>query len=137
MRVLLAPVDDEVLAVELANALEVVPLPLVTPLPSAPPTVYGLVTLRGEVVAVLDSARLLGRRGGAATHAVVVSLPGGRAAITATAAPVSAELGDLVPGSGSAHGAWHRLADGGLALLVDPARWVPAALGTTSSGGPP
>jgi purine-binding chemotaxis protein CheW len=39
---------------------EIVPHPIVTPLPTAPPFVAGVMNLRGEIVAVIDASTLLG-----------------------------------------------------------------------------
>ena len=127
MRVLLAPVDADVLALRLDDVHEVLPLPAVTALPMAPPAVLGLITLRGEVLAVLDGAALLGRGGAAGTFGCVVTVDGGRAVITTTEAPGMGELGAAVPGEPDRPGTWH-LCDGRLVLLVEPAQRVGAAL---------
>jgi len=58
---------------EVARALEV------TPVPGAPAAVRGVHSLRGEVVAVLELATLLGLRGGEA-QSVVMTEDGGRRA---------------------------------------------------------
>lgn len=123
MRALLVPVDADVLAVPLTEVHEVLPLPEVTPLPSAPDAVIGVTTLRGELVAVLDTARLLGRTGAAATHLCVLDADGRKVALSATGSPGLAELGEEVPGGPERPGTWCRAGDL-VVLRVDPARLV-------------
>jgi chemotaxis signal transduction protein len=60
MRALLLPVGAEWYAVELATVREVLRRPEITPLPGAPPTVLGVLNVRGEVVPALDTAAVLG-----------------------------------------------------------------------------
>jgi purine-binding chemotaxis protein CheW len=59
MRALLLPLGAEWYAVELATVREVLRRPEITPLPGAPPTVLGVLNVRGEVVPALDTAALL------------------------------------------------------------------------------
>src|SRR5918997_3595908 len=60
MQALVLPIGADRYALELIDVREVVPEPLLTPLPDAPPGVLGLVNVRGDVVPVLDTAALLG-----------------------------------------------------------------------------
>ena len=97
MRVLLLPLGGEVYAVELAALRSVVGEPLVFPIPTAPATVLGALNLRGEIVAVLDTARVLGVGAlGAVGFAAVVDHPYGTVALAAEGRPETALLGDHV-----------------------------------------
>ena len=60
MRALLLPVGNDLYAVDMAVAREVVASPEIQPLPTAPATVVGVFNLRGEIVPVFDTAMLLG-----------------------------------------------------------------------------
>lgn len=60
MRALLLPVGRDTYAVEMSSAREVVAAPGIETLPTAPPSVLGVFNLRGEIVPVFDTARLLG-----------------------------------------------------------------------------
>jgi purine-binding chemotaxis protein CheW len=60
MRVLLLHIRDDVFAVPMAAALEVVVAPKLAALPTAPANVAGLINLRGDIVPVFDTAMLLG-----------------------------------------------------------------------------
>lgn len=51
---------SEKFAIDIAQIVEVLPLPPVTPLPGALPEVLGLVNLRGEFLTVVGIGRLLG-----------------------------------------------------------------------------
>lgn len=97
MRALLLPLGDDLYAVPLARAREILPWPPVTPLPTAPGWVLGVSNLRGEVIPVLDTAALLGVGDVfEPSHAVVVTTPRGPGALAATAMPEALELGDPV-----------------------------------------
>lgn len=95
MQVLLLPVGTWTLAAELSACREVVESPRVTPLVNAPPTVLGLVNVRGAAVPVLDTVALLAtdaRTPGASfagepSHVVVVGAAGGPAALALSACP--------------------------------------------------
>lgn len=121
MRALLVPIGDEWYAYELASVREVVPRPVLTALPEAPPAVLGVFNLRGEVVPALDTAALLGLGGlGAAAYVAVVDTDGGPAGLAASGSPRAAELGDPA-GPGELPGTLGRYTvDGGVATLVDP-----------------
>lgn len=109
MRALLLLVGEQAYAVDMAVAREVVALPAITGLPGAPPAVVGVFNLRGEIVPVFDTARLLGAgAAGDSTHVVVVDTAAGLAALTMSAMGESVELGDAVgttdsPGTVAAH----------------------------------
>lgn len=95
MQALLIPLDGDWYALELATVREVLPLPAVTPVPGAPEPVLGLFNLRGNVLPLLDTAGLLGLpSGGPASYAVIADTDSGPAALTASAMPAGAELGD-------------------------------------------
>ena len=97
MRVLLLPLGDEVYAVELAALRSVVGNPQVFVIPTAPPQVLGALNLRGEIVALLDTARALGVGTlGAVGFAAVVDHPHGVVALAAEGRPQTALLGEPV-----------------------------------------
>lgn len=52
---------------------EVYPLPPVTPVPGSAPRVVGLVNVRGDVVAAMDTASMLGLPAGTSAMAVAVA----------------------------------------------------------------
>lgn len=60
MQAIVLPLGSVRYGIELTDVREVVPDPLLTPVPGAPPAVLGVANLRGEVVPVLDTAALLG-----------------------------------------------------------------------------
>jgi purine-binding chemotaxis protein CheW len=92
---LLIPVGPAWHAVELSSVREVVRAPVTTAVPRSPHWLIGLANLRGEIVPVIDSARALGEEPlGEPTHVVVVELARGRAALAATGAPETIELGE-------------------------------------------
>jgi purine-binding chemotaxis protein CheW len=64
----------------------------IEPLPGAPAPVRGVANLRGEVVPVLDSARLLGVADTTFDHLVVVESERGICALTALGRPRTAAL---------------------------------------------
>ncbi len=78
--VLEVSLDDQRVAFDLYDVLEVLPAVDVTPLPDAPAVVRGLLNLRGEPLPVLDLRARLGftpRPAGVDDH-VLVCLAGGR-----------------------------------------------------------
>ena len=126
MRVLLLPVAGETVAVDLAVLRVVVAEPRLFAVPTAPPVVRGAVNVRGEVVPVLDTARLLGIGSmGELSFVAVVDHPSGLVAIAGEGAPATAVLGDLVA-PGDLHGAvgTFECGDGGVATLLDVASLV-------------
>ena len=97
MRVLLLPIEREVYAIELAALRSVVGDPQVFVIPTAPPEVIGALNLRGEIVALLDTARALGVGTlGAVGFAAVVDHPYGTVALAAEGRPETALLGQPV-----------------------------------------
>ena len=97
MRVLLLPIGHEVYAVDLAALRSVVGDPQLFVIPTAPPGVLGALNLRGEIVALLDTARVLGVGTlGAVGFAAVVDHPYGAVALAAEGRPETAVLGDRV-----------------------------------------
>lgn len=116
MEVLLLPVEQELYAVPLESLREVIAQPRITHLPAAPSVVLGLVNVRGEILPLFDLAALLGTgRTSTPLFAAVVELAKGRAAVAASAVPVSDSLGDRAgetaqPGTQGAHRQGDRLA---------------------------
>ena len=102
MRALLVPVGDDAYAVAMDAAREVVLAPEITPLPTAPSTVVGLINLRGEIVPVFDTARLVGLASSAMLYAVVVETSLGPAGLTMTGTGEAVELGEPVSGAENA-----------------------------------
>jgi hypothetical protein len=97
MRVLLLPIEREVYAIELAALRSVVGDPQVFVIPTAPPGIIGALNLRGEIVALLDTARVLGVGTlGAVGFAAVVDHPHGTVALAAEGRPETALLGQPV-----------------------------------------
>lgn len=85
-------------AVPADRAAEVVSLPDLTRVPGAPPHLLGVFAHRGEVIPVVDLNSLVGGTGEAAQRAVLLRLPKGSLALTATkVAGVSALTGNLDP----------------------------------------
>jgi hypothetical protein len=97
MRVLLLPIEREIYAIELAALRSVVGDPQVFVIPTAPPEIIGALNLRGEIVALLDTARALGVGTlGAVGFAAVVDHPYGTVALAAEGRPETALLGQPV-----------------------------------------
>lgn len=73
-------------ALRLLEVVEILDLPEATPIPGAPAEVEGLISVRDEVLLVLDTSRLLGRPvDGAAAEIVVVEISGRRYGLRVTA----------------------------------------------------
>jgi purine-binding chemotaxis protein CheW len=90
VEVLFLQVDQEVYALPMEFLREVIAQPRITRLPTAPPTILGLVNVRGEIVPLFDVAALLGTgRISTAPFAVVIEIEGVRAALAASAVPES------------------------------------------------
>jgi purine-binding chemotaxis protein CheW len=97
MRVLLLPVGDEIYAIDLAKLRSVVGDPEVFAVPTAPAAILGALNLRGEIVPVLDTARILGVGVlGPVGFAAVVDHPYGTVALAAEGRPETAQLGQPV-----------------------------------------
>jgi purine-binding chemotaxis protein CheW len=122
VRAVLLQVGRDWFALPIASLREVVADPPVTPLPTAPPTVRGLVNVRGEIVPLLDTAAMLGLGGmAAAPFAAVLDTPVGPVGLAAASVREPAELGERVGpaqarGAVAAHTAGPRVA-----VLLDPA----------------
>ena len=85
-------------AVPAERAAEVVSLPELTRVPGAPPHLLGVFAHRGEVIPVVDLGLLTGGKAEAAKRAVLLRLPRGCLALTASkVAGVSAVAGKLEP----------------------------------------
>jgi len=97
VRALLLPVADELYAIELSHLHAVVGDPRLFAVPTAPRGVLGAINLRGEIVAVLDTADLLGiGRLTTIAFVAVVDHPFGAVALAAEGRPVTVQLGDKV-----------------------------------------
>jgi purine-binding chemotaxis protein CheW len=89
----LLPIGDDVYAVRADSVREVVKNPQFTKLATAPDAVVGLINLRGEIVPLLDTARLLGIGSRPdAKFAAVVESDRGLAALATTTYPSTADL---------------------------------------------
>ena len=129
MRVLLLPIEREVYAIELAALRSVVGDPQVFVIPTAPPEIIGALNLRGEIVALLDTARALGVGTlGTVGFAAVVDHPYGTVALAAEGRPETALLGQPVA-AGHLPGTLGSFAVGtAVVTLLDPgALLVPTA----------
>jgi purine-binding chemotaxis protein CheW len=97
MRVLLLHVDDELFAVAMTAAREVVVAPELAPVPTATSTVAGVFNLRGEIVPVFDTAALLGLGTiSSVAYVAVVETGLGPAGLAITEVGESEELGDAI-----------------------------------------
>jgi len=97
MHALVFGLGDELFAVDTAVTREVVAAPVISSLPTAPPSVLGLFNLRGEIVPVFDTAGLLGLPDpGPPTFVVVVETELGPAGLATTALGETAVLGESV-----------------------------------------
>jgi chemotaxis signal transduction protein len=126
---LVLPVGDDFFALPVDWVREVVAAPTVTRLVTAPSIVLGLFNLRGQIVALLDTAALLGLATvGTTAFAVVVNGPHGLAGLATTGFPLRGAL-DMsageseLPGTRGLYHVDHRVAvllD--LAALLTPER---------------
>jgi purine-binding chemotaxis protein CheW len=130
-RVVILRLEADRYALPTACVRHVVATPGVTPVPTAPPAILGLMNLRGEVVPLLDLARLLGRptvRSERLPYAVVVETANGAAGLTVSEMPRVERLGPEVGPSGSpGTAALHSMGEDLVALLdldtlLDPSR---------------
>jgi purine-binding chemotaxis protein CheW len=122
VRALLLRVGADAYAIPMAAAREVVAAPQLTPLPTAPPSVLGLCNVRGEIVPVFDTGRLLGVGAIDDVAAVaIVETTLGPAGLAASDRGESVELGAPVGATEAAgtEGAFAVDAPPGLAVLVD------------------
>ena len=94
---LLMPVGADTYALPLEAVREVAERPRLTRLPTAPPVVLGVFNVRGEIVPLFDTGRLLGLRSvEQATHAVLVETGHGIAGLAATGMPLTVRLSEAV-----------------------------------------
>lgn len=61
LRLLVFRITDLICATEVGMVREIVDVPPATRIPGAPPAVEGLINIRGELITLVDGARLLGR----------------------------------------------------------------------------
>jgi purine-binding chemotaxis protein CheW len=119
---LLLPVGDDLYALPVDWVREVVAAPTVTRLVTAPSIVLGLFNLRGHIVALFDTAALLGiGKIGKTAFAVVVNCPQGPAGLATTGLPERGVL-DMPVGESELPGTsgLYRM-DQRVAVLLDPA----------------
>lgn len=129
MRALLLPVGDELYALELSVLQAVVGDPPMFSIPTAPRGVLGAMNVRGEIVAVLDTAALLGLGSlDSVGFAAVVDHPLGAVALAAQGRPITAQLGDQVAPADLAGTLGSFAVDSAVATLIDiQALLIPAA----------
>jgi purine-binding chemotaxis protein CheW len=97
MRALLVCVGDELFAVPIAVAREVVVAPTIAALPTVSATVAGVFNLRGEVVPLFDTAMLLGLGTiPSVEYVAVVETELGPAGLAMTKVGESVELGESI-----------------------------------------
>jgi chemotaxis signal transduction protein len=97
MRALLLFLGDDLFAVPMAVAREVLVAPKVAVLPTAPATVAGVFNLRGEIVPLFDTAMLLGLGTiPSVEYVAVVETELGPAGLAMTAVGESVELDEPV-----------------------------------------
>jgi len=118
---LLLPVGDDLYALPMDWVRVVVASPAVTRLVTAPPIVSGLFNLRGQIVALLDTAALLGiGTTGSAAFAVVVDGPHGPVGLATTGLPQRCVL-DVPAGESELGGTDGLFQVGdGIAVRLDP-----------------
>jgi purine-binding chemotaxis protein CheW len=120
LRALAIPVGLDLYAVPMDAVREVVRVPLLTRLPTAPGLVLGLFNLRGEIVPLLDTTALLGlSRTPGWSFVVVVRSSIGPAGLAATALPEPIALGEAVGASASPATAGTYAVGQRLAVLLD------------------
>lgn len=118
---LLLRLGDEVFGLDVATVREVVVAPRVTALPTAPPSVVGVFNLRGAVLPVLDTGRLLdGEVLRDSAFAVVVRCWEHDAALMVPAIPTMARLGAAVQPSETTGTSGTYLAGDQLVTMIDP-----------------
>ncbi|HYF26687.1 MAG TPA: chemotaxis protein CheW [Baekduia sp.] len=118
-RALVLEVGADRYAVALEQVRVVVDAPLLTRVPDAPRAVLGVVNVRGEVVAVLDTGAALGIHPvGGAPFAAVVETAAGPVGLAASAVPRTGLLGAAIGASELLAGAGrHRVEDEVVVLL--------------------
>jgi chemotaxis signal transduction protein len=107
-------------AVELSMLRAVVGEPRIFPIPTSPRRVLGAMNLRGEIVAVLDTAALLGvGRLETFDFVAVIDHPLGAIALAAEGRPVTAQLGQQVAPADLTGTAGTFAVEAGVATLLD------------------
>ena len=141
MQSILLPVGAETVAVPIGQVREVLAAPVVTPLATPSPAVLGLANLRGDVLPVLDTARLVGVTPcGRTDMLVVVETAVGPAALAVAGTVSKGVLGRRVDSSElRGREGVYACADGAVALLDLPAALAAAGLaaGAARAEGPP
>jgi chemotaxis signal transduction protein len=126
------PVGADLYALPMSWTREVVPVPAVTPLVTAPPAVTGLFNLRGQIVPLLDTAALLGTgRVETIAFAVVVETQHGLAGLAVTGLPRRQLLDEPIGRSELPGTTGIYQVEQGVAALLDP-----ATLFSSVRGGP-
>lgn len=124
--VVVLPLEGERYAIPTERVRQIVASPVVTSIPTAPPTVRGVFNLRGQIVPLLDTALLLGIATAVASasrstpYAAVVETPHGDVGLTVSQMPWVAQLGPEVgttdrPGTAGLHSVGSELV-----VLIDP-----------------
>jgi purine-binding chemotaxis protein CheW len=129
VRVLVAG-EQYALAVE--HVAEVVELGAVTPVPSAPSSLLGLLNLRGEIVSVVDLASVLGLHGERRPTHLLVMGGGKRAGLAIDAVLDVATLPETSPESGLACVRETAVIDGALIGILDVGALLDSAAGYPS-----
>jgi purine-binding chemotaxis protein CheW len=120
MLALLFPLGPETYALPLELVREVVAAPVMTPLPTAPPAVMGLVNLRGDVLPVFDPTTMLGSPFQApARYVMVVDTPAGPAGLAAGGLPRIVELEPPEGGDGTLRAGSVHMVDGRAVAVLD------------------
>src|SRR5882762_710360 len=119
-RVLVLMVNGASFAVPMATVRQVLRQPIVTRVPLSPTGLMGLLNVRGEIVALLDTGVLTATGAlGEPPFAVLVSAEKAMVALAAEELPVAADFGDPV-GPGTQSGELGVYSSGGrLVVLVD------------------
>ena len=123
MRAILLPVGEELFALTIDLVREVVTSPQVTALATAPSSVRGVFSLRGEVLPILDTAQLVRRpvpERDAAAFAVVVQCGDVDVALVASTVPTIVDLGTVVQPSDTPGALGTYLVAERLVTLVEP-----------------
>ncbi|HVC78731.1 MAG TPA: chemotaxis protein CheW [Candidatus Micrarchaeaceae archaeon] len=120
MRVLVVAVNDGFFAVPMATVHQVLRHPKVTRVPLSPPSLLGVVNVRGEIVPFLDTGVLTGTGSlSEPPFAVLVSGQGEMVALAAEGLPTAADFEEPV-GPGTQPGELGVYSSGGrLVVLID------------------
>jgi purine-binding chemotaxis protein CheW len=97
-------VGGEAYAIPVSDVLEIADLGDIAPVPGASASILGVLNLRGQVLAVVDLARVLGLvRGAAAQRVVVAESDGRRAGLAVDAVDDVGELTEAEEAAESPH----------------------------------